>query len=34
MTKILVNSDIEDALYRAVNMSYVAVTLAEKALNV
>ena len=26
--------NLEDALYRAVNMSYVAVTLAEKALNV
>lgn len=34
MTKITVNSDIEDALHRAVNMSSIAVTLAEKALNV
>jgi len=28
------NSDIEDALHRAFNMSSIAVTLAEKALNV
>ena len=31
MTKINVNSDIEDALHRAVNMSSIAVTLAEMA---
>jgi hypothetical protein len=31
---IKVNSDIEDALHRAFNMSSIAVTLAEKALNV
>jgi hypothetical protein len=31
---IKVNSDIEDALHRAVNMSSILVTLAEKALNV
>jgi hypothetical protein len=34
MTKINVNSDIEDALHRAFNMSSIAVTLAEKALQV
>jgi hypothetical protein len=34
MTKIEVNSDIEDALNRAFNMSSIVVTLAEKALNV
>jgi hypothetical protein len=34
MTKIEVNSDIEQALHRAFNMSSIAVTLAEKALNV
>jgi hypothetical protein len=33
MTKIEVNSDIEDALNRAFNMSSIVVTLAEKALN-
>jgi hypothetical protein len=31
---IKVNSDIEDALHRAVNMSSIAVTLAEKVLKV
>jgi hypothetical protein len=34
MTKITVNSDIEDALHRAVNMSSILVTLAEKVLRV
>jgi hypothetical protein len=34
MTKIKVNSDIEDTLYRAFNMSSIAVTLIEKALKV
>jgi hypothetical protein len=34
MTKITVNSDIEDALHHAVNMSSIAVTLAEKVLKV
>jgi hypothetical protein len=34
MTKIEVNSDIEDHLHRAVNMSSILVTLAEKVLQV
>ena len=34
MTKIIVNSDIEDALHRAVNMSSILVRLAEEALQV
>src|SRR5260370_11609307 len=34
MTKIEVNSDIEDALHRAVNMASILVTLTEEALQV